>query len=172
MFSIYFVFREDIRPLELLLDLEVFDVNHQDHFQRTAIFTFDHGFSQFGSIPCENASLLLQHGARLDLLDADGNGPKLMEDCPHGADCPLLDHFNKLKLIGYQVDDTVLRALPFELADLLLLGYGSTNVEQVTTELEELKNVIICCFPRTSLYDVLLMRRVNLLRFTKNKPHN
>lgn len=162
-----FVFRNTIQPLQLLLELGVCDVNYRDHLQRTAIFAFSHGFSYFNSIPCENACLLLQHGLRLDFLDKDGNCPKLMENCRHGEDCPLLNHFKKLKLLGYQLDNKVLRTLLSEAADLYL-EHVSTNLEHAT-ELEELKRITICCIPRTTLYDVLFMRTVDLSSFAKNK---
>lgn len=120
------------------------------------------------SIPCANACVLMQHGAKLDVIDITGEYPWLMDECEHGTDCPLIRHFNKLKLIGCQADQGVLRALPNEIRDFLNTELESTMNPEFVAELEDLKGIQVCWLPRKSLYDILFLKKTDLSKFAGN----
>lgn len=155
-------------PLEALLKMNIFDVNYQNKKGETAL----HGVSVSRiasirqSIPCRNALLLLKHGAKIDVVDKEGNYPHLLEICENVVRCEVLKHFRKLKLLNYQVEDKLLKSV-FQGKERHL-SYPYKTWDQFH-ELERLKNVVVCLNPRYSLFNILFMKKSDLIRFAENE---
>lgn len=98
-------------------------------------------------------------GADPSLKNNDGRAPLLPSDCQsdekHQA---LREHFEKLKFL----EDYKNRK------DGSLMGHKSTN-SPYKKELEDLEDIVISWNPRTTLLDVLFMKRAKMLRYAKNE---
>lgn len=135
------------------------DVNYQDESGRTLLF----GCPK--QISCAKACLLIENGAKLDITDKDGCYPKLMEKCKcEDKDCPLIEHFRKLRLLGFFLDP---RNFSNQRIERVLKETEIINPAHVE-ELDRLAEIVICWYPRRSLFDVLFMKEHDLAKYSKN----
>lgn len=129
-----------LEVLDFLLSNGIGDVNGRD---------------VFGKVPaketeeCEKLLLLLQHGNQTLILPAK---------C-YAADheCPIITHIVKMKLLKYEVD--------------VVLSYnlGKIMNEEYEEELGRLRDILVNYLPRTSLYDIIFMRRNPAARYARNE---
>lgn len=141
-------------PLKVLLKLGIFDVNYRNKKGRAAID------GRFVSVSCENAAILLRHGAKLDRQ-------RFSCYCIKKKVCPIAEHFRKLKLIGYTFGDELVKNMSFKTMKLLSVK-DSTMLLDYGIELLEMSKVIICSNPCYSLFDLIFSKRTDLMRFAKN----
>lgn len=122
----------DSKPLEFLLQRNVFDVNYEDQNGRTAL----QGLEDF--LTCKNSRILLKNGATTEGKDGKYYESLVNRFCEDdGPDCELRIYFDKLKFLGYKLKREVMNQL-MDVKDRL------DNDAKYLLELEEL--FMILCF--------------------------
>lgn len=150
--------------LKFLLDNGAVGVNSQDTEGNTAL----HDFTWYRKCPitCEIFDLLLRHGADVNILNNKGETCSFPPSCLQETKlCPSISHFRKLKLLGYEVNESNRSTLE--------KAWKTEDDEKVAlckVELEEMDNMEVSRYPvRTTLRDVFFMKRNKMATYSENE---
>lgn len=156
--------------VKFLLQLGTFDVNHRNKDGHATLHGTYTGRFHRTWIPCENAELLLKSGARLDVRDKWGRHPSLLVRCLDDEKCPVVDHFKKLTILGYKIEDELLGSLLRNSRRKKSIYAESEIIQnEHVEELEKLKKVVICVnYSCRTLFDLLFLKKSQLVRFAGN----
>lgn len=151
----------DPEPLRYLLDnfLDL-DVHIQDQNEFPAFYAASRNYK------CENLLSILEFGADINLADKFGSYPILRSRGCLRHDCPVRQHFLKLSLLGYKVNQVTLRSSPL-LANME--ETGAADLIEFKQEVERMKNIVISSYPKKTVFEVLLMKLRQVTKFAGNE---
>lgn len=157
-------------PLKIILELGILNANTVDDNGNTAV----HWASALHiEASCTKFLLLLQNGFDVNKKNTKGDYPYLDPFCDFDRDdenyphknCPLFAYFKKLRILGYKIHADILQGYPEDLLRDVMEGQNSECLE----ELDSLKKVTIGQYPKTTLFDVLLMNVEKVSKYAANK---
>lgn len=146
---------ESTKPLKILLEKNVFDINFEDEKKQTALSV------ALKKECCQNFAVLILKGADIRFLNEEDCQQFIFNHQGKCQECPIMETLLKLELLAFRFTQNLIRFLPLDFCAKIWSDYKE--------ELDSLKKITLNSNPKVTLYDFLLMNREKTSIYSKNK---